>query len=325
MRMLLAVLCVMVACNSPKSPVPLEAAPSTPQKHDARLFSGKHANGTLTVSFLPGSRHAISSGVDDTARLWDLASGTELKRYTGQQYRFQSVAFAPQGDFALTPGTDGSLNYWKIDNGQLQRKLTDGRNTLGAVALSGDGKWAAGGGQDTAIYLWDLSSNSSSSARRLEAGGPVVQIAFHSSNGLYAVLNDGHLCDWSLDQVKPLRCTTALAEPVGHATFSSDGHKVLIGGTYGTLVLWDLDKQAEIRKLEGTSGDIVALALSPSGAFALSGGADKTVRLWDVSSGHQVTSTPASGDYVSSVAFSSDENTALFGTSDGSVALWQVK
>jgi len=326
MKILLAVLSLAVACGPPKSAMYSQAAPPALQKYDLRVFSGRHANGALVVSFLLGGKQAISSGVDDTARIWNVPSGTEAKKYSGKQFHFQSIAFSASGDLALTPAPDGSVSYWNIETGQTQRKFSGSANGLGAVALSSDGKWAAAGGQDTSIYVWDLSATAASSSRRLDVDGAVVQLAFHSSNqGISAVLGDGRLCEWTRDHAKPVRCSTAISEPASHAAFSADGHRALIGSSYGTLVLWDVDRAAEIRKLEGSQGDIVALAFSPTGNFALSGGADKTVRLWDVDAGRQISSTRATGDYVSSVAFAPDENAALFGSSDGSITLWQLK
>jgi len=288
-----------------------------------RTFSGVHAKGTLAVAFLQGDRKAISSGVDDTARIWEIPSGVQAKILSGPQYRFQSIAFSPDGRFALTPAPDGSVNYWNVESGQLQRKFTGG-TTLGAVAVSSDGKWVAAGGQDQSIHLWDFSSNSGTPAQELTTGVPVVRLGFAAEN-LQAVLGDGRVCAWTPEVPKPLRCAEATSEPVSQATFSTDAHRALIGTRMGALLLWDVAQAAEIRKLPGSQGDIVAAAFSPTGNLALSGGADKTIRLWDLSSGAQTASVQAPGDYVSSVAFSSDGSRALFGASNGSVSLWQLQ
>jgi WD40 repeat protein len=264
MRILLIALpLALTACGSRGAP-PNSTGPGL-KRFEVRTFSSVHANGTLAVAFMAGNRRAISSGVDDTASIWEIPSGIQAKKFSGPQYRFQSIAFSADGSFALTPAPNGSVNYWNIESGQLQRTFTGG-TTLGAVALSSDGKWVAAGGQDQSIHLWDFSSNSGTPAQELTTGAPVARLGFTAEN-LHAVLGDGRVCVWTLDAPKPQRCAEAISEPISQAAFSADGHRTLIGSRLGTLLLWDVGQAAEIRKLQGSQGDIVAIAFSPNGKY----------------------------------------------------------
>jgi WD40 repeat protein len=317
-----APLLALSAC-SPAEPVAAKKAPPL-NKFQTRIFSGRHAGGTLSVAFTPDSTRAISSGMDNTARIWDVPAGTLSKSFTGPEYHFQSIAMNAYGTAALTPAPDGSLNYWSIDTGKPLRKLTGG-TSLGAVALSSDGKWAAGGGQDSKIHIWDLPSGSSDIKQELSAGAPVLKINFVAKN-VWAILGDGRLCAWELGGTSEGKCKTITDEPASQGAFSLDGRRALIGTRLGNLVLWDIEGGAAVLKLSGTAGQIVAIAFSPGGDEAVSAGADKTVRLWDLATGTQTQSVQASAsDNVNSVAFSTDGARALYGSSDGSVTMWQVR
>lgn len=334
MRIPLAILLVALAVCSRSQP-PAETRPvsvSGPRRLETRRFSGQHGNGALSVIFLPGAGQAISSGADDTARIWNVASGAESKHFSGPRFHFQDIALSSDGHFSLTPAPDATLHYWSIDSGQDVHQFTGTKMGIGTVALSADGKLAAGAGQETAIHVWEVASGKP--LRQFPVNANVVRIAFEPGNShLRSVEGDGRVCSWSVDRDrdrdrdndKPLACVSAGSEPVSQAAFAADGHQVLIGGRYGSLVLWDADRGTQVRKLQGSEADVVAVALSPSGNLALSGGADQTVRLWDLKTGTQIASTKSSGSYVSCVAFSADETLALFGSDDGAIMVWALQ
>ena len=351
MRIPLAMLLVALAvCSRSRPPVPAASGSSADGRRaetravsvsasglrrlEARRFSGQHGNGALSVIFLAGAGQAISSGVDDTARIWDVASGAESKHFSGPRFHFQDIALSSDGHFSLTPAPDATLHYWTIDSGHDVHQFTGAKMGIGTVALSADGKLAAGAGQDTAIHVWEVASGKH--LRQFPVNANVVRVAFEPDNShLRSVEGDGRVCTWSIDRDrdrdkdkdndKPLGCVAAGSDPVSQAAFAADGHKVLIGGRYGSLVLWDADRGTPLRKLQGSEADIVAVALAPSGNLALSGGADQTVRLWDLKTGTQIASTKSSGSYVSCVAFSADETLALFGSDDGAIMVWALQ
>jgi len=315
MRILLAtLLLISAACSNPQN------AASSLHPLEVRSFSKLHAEGVLSVAFLSGGQ-AISSGVDDRARIWDTARGVDIRRFAGPRFRFQSIALAPSGCCAFTPAPDGTVRYWTLSTGK-DIFIAPSTNAA-SVALSANGKLAASAGQDPSIHIWSVPDGKE--AASFEVNAPVVRVAFSGIDEIRSVLVDGRVCAAHLAPPGPVTCATATSEPVSQAAFSLDARLALIGSSTGTLLSWDADHGAAVRNLNGGSGDVVALAISPTGTEALSGGSDKTVRLWNLDSGARIASTQSSGSYVSCVAFSSNGALALFGSDDGTVALWRLK
>src|SRR5262249_54926166 len=83
-----------------------------------------------------------------TVRLWQPATGRELRRYKGHEDMLRSVTFSPDG-LALA-SVDGSnvTHLWRTATGKKRATLFGNLNSTGHVAFAPDGKtlyWRRGG------------------------------------------------------------------------------------------------------------------------------------------------------------------------------------
>lgn len=87
-----------------------------------------HGGNIRSVTFTPDGRRLLSSsgtdyydadllqelGVDNTVRLWDVESGSELQRFEGHTANVNCVTASPDGRYALSGSADKTIRVWML-------------------------------------------------------------------------------------------------------------------------------------------------------------------------------------------------------------------
>jgi WD40 repeat protein len=90
-------------------------------------------------------------------KLWEVASGSEVRTLTGHTSWVNSVAFSPDGRLLASGSWDHTIKLWEVATGREVRTLTGHTWYVNSVAFSPDGRLLASGSWDTTIKLWDIS------------------------------------------------------------------------------------------------------------------------------------------------------------------------
>ena len=102
------------------------------------------------------SKRVLSGSADKTMRLWDVATGEQLRCFEGDTDSVYSVAFSPDGGWALSGGADKIVRLWDVETGKHLRSFKGHTEFVYTVAFSGDGKRVLSGGNDHTMRLWRL-------------------------------------------------------------------------------------------------------------------------------------------------------------------------
>jgi hypothetical protein len=110
----------------------------------------------VSVAFSPdGTRLATAGGEDKTVKVWDVATGQEVRTLKGHMGAVVSVAFSPDGTRLASASSDKTVKLWDVDSGQELRTLKAHTDRVRSVAFSPDGTRLASAGADGTIKLWD--------------------------------------------------------------------------------------------------------------------------------------------------------------------------
>ena len=67
----------------------------------------------------------VSGSYDNTARLWDAATGEHLRTLTGHTSGVASVLFSPDGTIILSGSYDGTARLWDAATGERSSRTLD--------------------------------------------------------------------------------------------------------------------------------------------------------------------------------------------------------
>jgi dipeptidyl aminopeptidase/acylaminoacyl peptidase len=127
-----------------------------------------HEGAVWGLAPMPDGRRLLTAGSDQTMRLWDLASGRELQRFSNRPGAARCLTVTTDGRYALAgtgyhwstvggwqPADGYGVQVWDLDEGQLIGRFeTDG--PVFCLALSADGRRALAGGEDSVVHAWEM-------------------------------------------------------------------------------------------------------------------------------------------------------------------------
>jgi len=198
-----------------------------------------HTHYVESVCFSPDGRYALSGSWDCTLRLWEVASGQEVRCFKGHTSPVISVGFSLDGRYALSGSRDQTLRLWEVASGREVRCwYTD---SVGSVCFSPDGRYALLGCWDQPLRLWEVASGQE--VRYFEGHTSPVESVCFSPDGRYALSGswDQTLRLWEVASGREVRCLKRHTASVQSVCFSSDGRYALSGSDDRTLQLWEFD------------------------------------------------------------------------------------
>lgn len=244
--------------------------------------------GLVSLAFAPdGKRLAVGCSGErsktdrkkptDMVRLWDVALGTEVRRFEGTGQLFVwSVQFSPDGQLLAAGNTGGTVDVWDARSGRL-RWRTKPLAAGGCVAFSPDGRVLATTGPAGDLCLWETATGGE---RRRWPGGVGMNgaVAFAPDGAAVATGGmDTAVLLW--DVRRPLAGSKAEAAEHWKALAGRDA-----GKAYDAILALAADPAASVTFLRGqlrpAAADTVTALLADldSDAFARREEATKALR-----------------------------------------------
>jgi WD40 repeat protein len=113
-----------------------------------------HAGRVHGVAYSPTGATLLTGAADMTTRLWDRATGEELRAWHHSD-RVLAVAFSPDGQAILTGGAEQSAQLWDATTGRALGPPLLHQGPVEGVAFGPDSRTVLTGSLDRTARLWD--------------------------------------------------------------------------------------------------------------------------------------------------------------------------
>jgi WD40 repeat protein len=286
-----------IAASGASGEVELRDATTGERRHTLR----GHKPMYLPVMFSADSTTLVTGGDDKTIRLWDVATGLELRRMDCSD-GVKLVALSPNGKLLASVGERKSVlaggiiitkpvnqvRIWDPVRGKELRQLvapTKTKDSAGIVALSfaPDNKTLVTLGMDHVLRLWDATTG------------------------------------------KELRAFSGCSTNLGALALTADGKWAAIANGGTSVRIIDLATGKDRVILSGHAGGVYAAAIAPDRRTAFTSGGDDSVCVWDTKTGKEVRRLPGNDRWVSALALSPDGRLLHSLDSAGTVRAWDTK
>jgi len=93
-----------------------------------------HSGAVTCLAFTPAGANLVSGGADQTTRVWDVASGKELRRGPQHASGLTAIVALPDGLRAVSAAGDETVKTWNLGTGQeVLISLSEGANISGGA------------------------------------------------------------------------------------------------------------------------------------------------------------------------------------------------
>jgi WD40 repeat protein len=283
-----------------------------------------HDGKTLTsVAFSPDGKTMIATvNQDDTARIWDVVTGKELKelRHTSG---VNSAMFSPDGKMVVMAGNDNSAWIWDMATGIEIIQLAGHISRVTSAMFSHDNKMVVTASQDDTARIWDVATGKE--LKKLEHPNSVGSAVFSPDDTIVVTVSYGDDIAriWDAATGKELHKLEGHADPVLSAVFSHDGKMVVTASRDRTVRIWDAATGKVLKKLKRHTSDLTSAMFSPDGKMVVTVSNAKIVRIWEVATGKELHKFEVPTiNYIQSAVFSHDGKTVIT-LSDNIIRFWK--
>lgn len=243
-----------------------------------------HTRPINNVDWSPDGSYLASASDDATIRVWDAATGEELKIIQWDESAMVSVIWSPDSHQLAFANANGSVWIQDTQNESLSPLRLEGHSSrVNNLAWSLDGKRLASASSDNSVRIWDTTTGTESFSLIAYSHGEAV--AWSSDNLLAYGDGEGQIRLWSEAGGEQPCNLPNWSESIESIAWSPDSNQLAWAYStpstaYSGIEIMNKNCQGRPSFLSGHQDTINTVMWSPDGLRIASASDDGTVRIW---------------------------------------------
>src|SRR6266849_4715393 len=200
-----------------------------------------HADLIYDATFSPDGKLLATTGYDRLIKLWDVATGKEIRVLKDHSDTVYSLSFSPDGKLLASGAADRAVKVWEVATGKRLYSLGESTDWVYAVAWSPDGRHLAAAGVDKSIRVWDASASGGRVVQSVFAHEePVIKLVYSRDGKTLYSVSEGHtIKSWDTERMVERHTYAAQPEAILSLAVRPDHAQLAVGRYDGALVFLD--------------------------------------------------------------------------------------
>lgn len=279
------------------------------------------------------SRGALlaSGSRDKTAKIWDVATGKEIRTFIGHESTVNGVSFSRDSKFLLTSSDDGSAKIWEVNTGKVIFTTPKDEKKVTAAVFSPDEKFVVTAGYSYELRIWNIKDGTLYRKLQVDSdmgSGYGISLNF-SGDGRYLVVGEDNksasVYDASsfelLYKIKPEKGWCG-----GCGTYTGTSSAYIFRQSHNDpLYVHDIKTGKPVLSFSEVFDRLSGVQVSEDEKTVLAGD-DKHVYIYDITSGNLRKKLVVSeGPRINRIVLGSDNRTVFAASDDNIITQWDIE